>query len=53
MKRLGFILTAITFLYLSGLESYGQGCSDAGFCTINSFKPSSEDSTESSSQFNN
>jgi hypothetical protein len=26
--------------------SYGQGCSDAGFCTINSFKPNSADSTE-------
>lgn len=26
--------------------TYGQGCSDAGFCTINSFKPNSTDSTE-------
>jgi hypothetical protein len=26
--------------------SIGQGCSDAGFCTISSIKPSSDDSTE-------
>ncbi|MFZ1704309.1 MAG: hypothetical protein WAT79_08175 [Saprospiraceae bacterium] len=28
-------------------NSLGQGCSDAGFCTINSFKPSQEDTTKS------
>jgi hypothetical protein len=26
--------------------TYGQGCSDAGFCTLNSFKPNSTDSTK-------
>jgi hypothetical protein len=26
-------------------SSYSQGCSDAGFCTINSFKPNNTDST--------
>jgi hypothetical protein len=26
-------------------SSYSQGCSDAGFCTINSFKPKNTDST--------
>lgn len=26
--------------------SFGQGCSDAGFCTINSFKPNSSDSVK-------
>jgi len=33
---------------LSGFAAngvYGQGCSDAGFCTINSFKPNGADST--------
>lgn len=33
--------------------SYGQGCSDAGFCTINSFKPQSTDSAEANVEFNN
>ncbi len=36
-------------LLLTGFAAnytYGQGCSDAGFCTINSFKPNGTDSTE-------
>jgi len=31
---------------MTNINSYGQGCSDAGFCTINSFKPNSTDSTK-------
>jgi hypothetical protein len=46
MTKFKFILLAITLFYLLTNYSYGQGCSDAGFCTINSFKPNSTDSTE-------
>ncbi len=35
----GFVLFAAFF-------SYGQGCSDAGFCTLNGFKPNGEDSLD-------
>jgi hypothetical protein len=44
MTKLKFILTAILFYTLGTSYSFGQGCSDAGFCTINSFKPNSTDS---------
>jgi hypothetical protein len=35
----------ITFVFLTwvSLQSFGQGCSDAGFCTINSLKPGTAD----------
>lgn len=40
-----------TILFTTGASySYGQGCSDAGFCTINSFKPNGTDSIDA---FNN
>ena len=39
-----FIFLASSFLILLTQVSFGQGCSDAGFCTINSFKPISGDS---------
>ena len=41
-------LKILSTLVLSLIISYAnaQGCSDAGFCTINSFKPNSADSTE-------
>lgn len=46
MTKYIFILIS-TILYTTRPSySYGQGCSDAGFCTINSFKPNSTDSTE-------
>ena len=46
MTKFKFILI-ITILFAIGASySYGQGCSDAGFCTLNSFKPNSADSTE-------
>ena len=44
MKKLKFIFLAFSFLILLTKLSVGQGCSDAGFCTINSFKPISGDS---------
>lgn len=41
-----YAISLLLCLGVSGLfPSFGQGCSDAGFCTINSFKPNSEDST--------
>jgi hypothetical protein len=46
MTKLKFIPLAITLLCLLTNYTYGQGCSDAGFCTINSFKPNSTDTTE-------
>jgi len=46
MTKLKFILLTITILCFLTNYTYGQGCSDAGFCTINSFKPNSTDSTE-------
>ena len=37
------------FVFACGISYvHGQGCSDAGFCAINSFQPSSQDSLESS-----
>lgn len=39
--RKPFLLFTILLLIVSvSNDLYGQGCSDAGFCTINSFKPS-------------
>jgi hypothetical protein len=46
MKKLTFILMTIALYTLGTNYSYGQGCSDAGFCTINSFKPNNTDSTK-------
>lgn len=43
-----FLFSLISFYNFSN----GQGCSDAGFCTINSFKPNNTDSTqETKNQF--
>ena len=46
MTKLKFILIAIALCTLGTNYSYGQGCSDAGICTMGSFKPHSADSTE-------
>lgn len=46
MKKLKFILITITLFALGSHYAYAQGCSDAGFCTINTFKPNSNDSTK-------
>lgn len=43
MKLSKFILA--NFILVIGQNMYAQGCSDAGFCTINSVKPYSTDST--------
>ncbi len=45
MSKLNFIFIVITICTLSKSHTYAQGCSDAGFCTINSFKPNITDST--------
>ncbi len=36
----------MTLFTLGSTYSYGQGCSDAGFCTINSLKPNYTDSSK-------
>jgi len=45
MTKLKCILISLTTLAILANYSFGQGCSDAGFCTINSFKPESGDNT--------
>lgn len=45
MSKLKIVLFATILFIIGASDSYGQGCSDAGFCTINSFKPNSSDST--------
>jgi hypothetical protein len=45
MTKFKLILIATILVTLQANCSYAQGCSDAGFCTINSFKPNSTDST--------
>lgn len=44
MTKLKFSFLTISLLIALINYSFGQGCSDAGFCTMNSFKPSSDDS---------
>ena len=46
MTKFKFFLIATTLFCLITNYSYGQGCSDAGFCTLNSFKPNNIDSTQ-------
>ncbi len=41
MKKNQGKIVVVLFLIFQ-LKSYSQGCSDAGFCTINSFKPNTE-----------
>lgn len=48
-----YILPILTVSFLSTFQVAAQGCSDAGFCTINSFKPENEDSTETNKPTNN
>ena len=48
--RLKFFV--INFLFFATYFAKGQGCSDAGVCTLNSFKPNNTDSiTEIKNQF--
>ncbi len=42
MKK--YILPFVLLLFVASQTGYGQGCSDAGFCTLNSLKPQSSDS---------
>ena len=44
MTKSKFIFLTFSLLILLTNYSFGQGCSDAGFCTVDSFKPSSGDS---------
>ena len=46
MTKLNLIYMAIILCNLGTAYTFGQGCSDAGFCTISSFKPNSTDSTK-------
>jgi hypothetical protein len=46
MTKFKFILIATILFAIGASYSYGQGCSDAGFCTMNSFKPNNTDSTD-------
>lgn len=39
----------IVFTSMFSVKTYAQGCSDAGFCTIDSFKAHNEDTTTTSS----
>lgn len=41
MRNFTCVLLTVAAWGLSSNDSRGQGCSDAGFCTINSFKPNS------------
>ena len=42
MKKSNLIFQCLMLFFTSFV--FGQGCSDAGFCTISSFKPNSNDS---------
>jgi hypothetical protein len=46
MRKLTFTFITIPFLLAASYLSYGQGCSDAGFCSINSFKPNDADNRD-------
>lgn len=52
MEKTILRLSVIMLLSLLPFDGFGQGCSDAGFCTIDGFKPDRNDSVaELSSQF--
>jgi hypothetical protein len=46
MTTLKFVFIMIVHFTFGTSCIFGQGCSDAGFCTINSFKPNSIDSVK-------
>jgi len=50
MKQASLKLLSTSLLILAHCIMYGQGCSDAGFCTINSFQPNN---SANISEFNN
>lgn len=45
MKTYFLLPFLICIFHMTSIVAHGQGCSDAGFCTINSFSPSAEDTT--------
>lgn len=45
LSGFSFVIFAVIFLFT--LTTNGQGCSDAGFCSLNSIKPSGDDSLPS------
>ncbi|KFF08591.1 hypothetical protein [Chryseobacterium luteum] len=47
MKTFKFLLGTAILLLLQSNYIFAQGCSDAGFCTVNSFQPNSNDSIKS------
>jgi len=44
MRKLKTTLIVLAIFFTGGDSSFAQGCSDAGFCTIGSFKPNNSDS---------
>ena len=46
MTKLNSFLIVSGLLILSANSTFGQGCSDAGVCTIDSFKPHGTDNNE-------
>lgn len=44
MTNMKHVLITLSLLALFTMVGYAQGCSDAGFCTVNGFKPQSSDS---------
>lgn len=46
MSKAKLYLTVVVLCMFGNSYLYAQGCSDAGFCTINSFKPSGPDSSK-------
>lgn len=47
MTKLKYVFLFISLSVFLNHYSYGQGCSDAGFCTLDSFKPHGGDSVKS------
>jgi hypothetical protein len=45
MKAYLLFPSLICIFHLTSIGAYGQGCSDAGLCTINNFSPSAGDTT--------
>ncbi len=45
MTKMKWIVIVTTLFTIVSKYTYGQGCSDAGFCTLNGIKPNSNDST--------
>ncbi len=50
MTRLTLKIAFICLHVILPKYTFGQGCSDAGFCTINSFKPNSNDSIKATNK---